>query len=68
MVMKRKSSKKAKNTLVTVTAAQKKTVRLSHIAKQVGVAVSTVSRILNGSPNSVRVSEKTRDHPSPQCG
>jgi len=57
----KKNAKKRTNTLVALTSEKKRTVRLTDIAKQVGVAVSTVSRILNGAPNSVRVSEKTRE-------
>jgi len=57
--MKNKTSKNKKK--VTKVFLQKnKNVRLIDIAKQVGVGVSTVSRILNGTPNSIRVTEKTR--------
>ncbi len=59
--MKDKSRKESKSRkLVAVQPAKGKTVRLADIAERVGVAVSTVSRILNGTPNSVRVTDKTR--------
>lgn len=54
----KKKTKQSK--LVAVRPANGKSVRLTDIAREVGVAVSTVSRILNGTPNSVRVSDKTR--------
>jgi len=56
----KKSSKKNKKKLIEVRTSKKKTVRLVDIAKRVGVAVSTVSRILNGTPNNVKLTEETK--------
>ena len=54
--------KTTSNKLVAIKPSKGKSVRLTDIAQRVGVATSTVSRILNGTPNSVRVSEKTREN------
>jgi len=54
--MKKKSTKN----LVKILSPKKKKVGLIDIANRVGVGVSTVSRILNGTPNSIKVTEKTR--------
>ena len=56
----KKKIKRTKKKLVNIRSSSKKNVRLIDIAKRVGVAVSTVSRVLNGSPNSVKVTDKTK--------
>ncbi len=56
----KKKIKKTKKKLVKIGSPKKKNVRLADIAKRVGVAVSTVSRILNGTPNNVKLTEKTK--------
>ena len=52
---------KKKKTLVKVTLPKNKNVRLIDIAKRVGVGVSTISRVLNGTPSSIKVTQKTRE-------
>ena len=56
----KKKVKKKKKKLIKVAAASKNNVRLIDIAKRVGVSTSTVSRILSGSPNSVKFTSKTK--------
>ncbi len=53
-------AKKTKKKLVNIYSSQKKKVRLLDIAKQFNLAVSTVSRILNGSPENIKASKETR--------
>jgi len=57
--MKNKVNKK-KKVLVKVSLPKKKNTRLIDIAKRAGVGVSTISRVLNGTPSSIKVTEKTR--------
>jgi len=57
----KKKIKKTKKKLVNIPSSTKKQVRLIDIAKRVGVAVSTVSRVLNGTPNNVKVTDKTKN-------
>ena len=53
-------AKKTKKKLVNINSSQKKKVRLLDIANQFNLAVSTVSRILNGSPENIKASKETR--------
>jgi len=55
-----KKIQKIHKKLVQISSSKKKNVRLVDIAKRVGVAVSTVSRVLNGTPNNVKLTEKTK--------
>ena len=55
-----KKKVKPKKKLVKISSSKKKNIRLIDIAKRVGVAVSTVSRVLNGTPNNVKLTEKTK--------
>ncbi len=53
-----KKTKKIKKKLVDINPSPKKKVRLVDIANQFNLAVSTVSRILNGSPEKIKASKK----------
>ena len=55
-----KKAKKIKKKLVNINSSSHKKIRLVDIADQFGLAVSTVSRILNGSPEDIKASKKTR--------
>lgn len=52
--------KKVKSSKKIVNFQPKKNVKLIDIANRVGVAISTVSRVLNGAPSSIRVTGKTK--------
>ncbi len=55
-----KKTKKTKKKLMKISSSNKKNVRLIDIAERVGVAVSTVSRVLSGAPNNVKLTDKTK--------
>jgi len=55
-----KKTKNTKKKLVDINSSPKKKVRLVDIANQFNLAVSTVSRILNGSPENIKASKETR--------
>lgn len=52
--------KETKRKITKVHLPKNKNVRLSDIAERVGVGISTISRVLNGTPSSIKVTDKTR--------
>ncbi|RLD08352.1 MAG: hypothetical protein DRI44_09910 [Chlamydiae bacterium] len=56
----KKTTKNKKKVVNISSSSPKKKIRLVDIANQFNLAVSTVSRILNGSPENIKASRKTR--------